>query len=116
LFEPAGFIIPDGRIVFIQFYFDLFVLVYLACLFSIANLDGRLIVHHSITFCFHQIDALVHQVGDKKKLLVFKFSHCMFVIHIVVMWVFISCSENLQDRPLNNSNTMRHTVFYQNSA
>jgi len=29
LFDPAGFIIPDGNIVFIQFCFDLFVLVYL---------------------------------------------------------------------------------------
>jgi hypothetical protein len=27
----AGFIIPDGRIVFIQFYFGVFVLVYLSC-------------------------------------------------------------------------------------
>jgi len=50
LFDPAGFIIPDGNIVFIQFYFDLFVLVYLSCLLSIANLDDCLTMHHSITF------------------------------------------------------------------
>jgi hypothetical protein len=45
----ASFIIPDGHIVFMQFYFDLFVLLYPSCLFSIANLDDWLTVHCSIT-------------------------------------------------------------------
>ena len=49
LFNPAGFVVPDGRIVFVQFYFDLLVLEYLFCLFSIANLDIWLAVHHNIT-------------------------------------------------------------------
>jgi hypothetical protein len=57
LFDPAGFIIPDNRIVFISFYFDLFVLVYLSCLFSIANLDDWLTVRRSITFVVLQLDA-----------------------------------------------------------
>jgi hypothetical protein len=53
----AGFIMPDGLIVFVQFYFDLFVLAYLSCLFSIANLDDWLTVHHSITLVDLQLDA-----------------------------------------------------------
>jgi hypothetical protein len=53
----SGFIIPDGCIVFIQFYFDLFVLVYLSCLFSIAYLDDWLTVHRSITLLDFQLDA-----------------------------------------------------------
>jgi hypothetical protein len=51
------FIISDGCIIFIQFYFDLFLLMYLAYLFSIANLDGWLIVHRSITLVDFQLDA-----------------------------------------------------------
>jgi len=35
---------------FLYNFFYLFVLVYLPCLFSIANLDDWLTVHHSITF------------------------------------------------------------------
>ena len=57
MFDPAGFIIPDGRIVCIQFHFDLFVLVYLPYLFSIANLDDWLTVHRSITLVDLQFDA-----------------------------------------------------------
>jgi len=53
----ADFIIPDVRIVFIQFYFDLFVLVYLSCLFSIANLDDWLTVHRNITLVDLRLDA-----------------------------------------------------------
>jgi len=50
LFDSTGFITPDGSIVFIQCCFDLLVLVYLSCLFSIANLDGWLtVLHLSIT-------------------------------------------------------------------
>jgi hypothetical protein len=37
--NPAGFVVPDGRVVFVQFYFDLLVLEYLFCLFSNVNLD-----------------------------------------------------------------------------
>jgi hypothetical protein len=44
-------------IVFIQFYFDLFVLVHLSCLFSIANLDDWLTVHRSIILVDLQLDA-----------------------------------------------------------
>jgi hypothetical protein len=64
------FIIPDGHIVFVQFYFDLFMLVYLSCLFSIANLDDWLTVHHSVTLVDLQLDAqnFVHQVGDQPRL------------------------------------------------
>jgi len=47
-----------AHIVFIQFYFDLFVLVYLSCLFSIANLDDWLTVHRNITLVDLQLDAL----------------------------------------------------------
>jgi hypothetical protein len=43
-------VVLDGRIVFVQFYFDLLLLEYLFCLFSNANLDTWLAVHHSITF------------------------------------------------------------------
>jgi len=42
---------------FMQFYFDLFVLVYLSCLFCIANLDDWLTVHRSITLVSSQLDA-----------------------------------------------------------
>ena len=45
------------HIVFIQFYFDLFVLVYLSCLFSIANLNDWLTVHRSVTLVYFQLDA-----------------------------------------------------------
>jgi hypothetical protein len=48
--NPAGFVVPDGCIVFVQFYFDLLVLEYLFCLFSNANLDIWLAMHHSIPF------------------------------------------------------------------
>jgi hypothetical protein len=57
LFDPAVFVIPDGCIVFIRFYFDLFVLVYLSCLFSTVNLDDWLTVHRSITLVVIQLDA-----------------------------------------------------------
>ena len=42
---------------FIQFYFDLFLLVYLSCLFCIANLDDWLTVHRSITLVNFEFDA-----------------------------------------------------------
>ena len=45
------------HIVFIQFYFDLFVLVYLSCLFSIANLNDWLTVHRSVTLVYFQLHA-----------------------------------------------------------
>ena len=38
-FDPACFVEPDGRIVFVQFYFDLLVMEYLFCLFCNANLE-----------------------------------------------------------------------------
>jgi hypothetical protein len=50
MFNPAGFVVPDGRIVLVQLYFDLLVLEYLFYLFSTANLDIWLAVRHSITF------------------------------------------------------------------
>jgi hypothetical protein len=50
------FIIPDGRNVFIQFYFDLFELAYLSGLFSFTNLDNWLNVHYSITLVVLQLD------------------------------------------------------------
>jgi len=53
----AGFIVPDGCIFFIQFYFDLFVLMYPSCLFSIANRDDWQTVHRSITLVDFQLDA-----------------------------------------------------------
>jgi len=37
--NPACFVEPDGRIVFVQFYFDLLVMEYLFCLFCNANLE-----------------------------------------------------------------------------
>jgi len=57
LFDPAGFIISDACIIFIQFHFDLFMLIYLSCLFSIANLDNWLTVHRSLTLVNFQLDA-----------------------------------------------------------
>jgi len=38
-FNPACFVEPGGRIVFVQFYFDLLVMEYLFCLFYNANLE-----------------------------------------------------------------------------
>ena len=37
--NPACFVEPDGRIVFVQFYFDLLVMEYLFGLFCNANLE-----------------------------------------------------------------------------
>jgi hypothetical protein len=55
--QPLVSSLSAGDHVFIQFYFDLFVLVYLSCLFSIANLDDLLTVHRSITLVDLQLDA-----------------------------------------------------------
>jgi hypothetical protein len=58
----AGFVVPDGRFVFVQFYFNLLVLEYLFCFFSNANIDIWLAVHHSITFLFfnyYQLDTQI---------------------------------------------------------
>ena len=37
--NPACFVEPDVRIVFVQFYFELLVMEYLFCLFCNANLE-----------------------------------------------------------------------------
>jgi len=37
--NPACFVEPDGRNVFVQFYFHLLVMEYLFCLFCNANLE-----------------------------------------------------------------------------
>jgi len=39
LWYSACFVEPDGRNVFVQFYFDLLVMEYLFCLFCNANLE-----------------------------------------------------------------------------
>jgi len=57
LFDPVGFIIADSCINFMQFYFDLFVLIYFFGLFSIADLEDWLTVHRSITLVNFQLDA-----------------------------------------------------------
>ena len=46
LFQSACLIIPDGCIVLVQFCFDVFVFVYLCCLFCIAKFYILLTVHH----------------------------------------------------------------------
>jgi hypothetical protein len=57
LFDPAGFIIPDGGIIFIQFDFDLlYCYIILACL-AFVNLDDWLTMHFSITLVVFQLDA-----------------------------------------------------------
>jgi len=45
LFKSASFIVPDSRIILIQFRFDVLVLVYLFCLFSIAEFYVLLTLH-----------------------------------------------------------------------
>ena len=56
LFNPTSFIIPDGCIFLIQFYFDVFLLIYLFCLFCITNFYVFLTVHLSIILDNDQLD------------------------------------------------------------
>jgi len=58
MFNPAGFVIPDGCITLIQFYLDVLLLVYLLCLFCITNFYVLLTVHLSIfILVINQLDA-----------------------------------------------------------
>ena len=56
LFQSASFIVPDSHIILIQFCFDVLVLVYLFCLFSIAECYVFLTQHPIAIFVNNQLD------------------------------------------------------------
>jgi len=62
LFNPAGFVIPDGCIILIQFYLGVLVLMYLLCLFCVTNFDVLLTVHLNVILVTDQLNAQIEFV------------------------------------------------------